>query len=440
VKAHVPGGLLVLVTLALAYSIYRGRDDWRRYLLAGVTAGLAASTIYHAGFVIVSVVVAHALRWRETRTTPARGRLVSGKLLAALFATFGAFLLGTPFALLDWRTFIGDLRSHGGMYYAGGFWETSIFYPFSSLGGNMGNPIGLVALLGLGYAVIRGRPRDWIVASQPLFLGAFFMLFSVREEQHMLIAYPALSILGASFLVDLVSWLVRRATWRATAVASAAALVVAMPTMRCFRNSYRLSLPDTRTLAKEWFETHVPSGSRIVMDSGKYYLGAFGPPVRLSRWTLEHFIKRARPPSPELSRMEGTRRVGYSGEAEYFRRQLETLNGRPGYDVIQVLHDPGSDVADVLTLEEYIGMGAQYAVVSSFARRAYGVGGAEAMSHEQKAARYRELYQALDARATLLKEFRPSQSVQGPTLRIYKLSSDGKKLMATDGGHGMARD
>jgi len=300
--------------------------------------------------------------------------------------------------------------------------------------------MGLVALLGLGYAVIRRRPRDWIVASQPLFLGAFFMLFRVREPQHMLIAYPALSILGASFLVDLVGWLVRRNRWRAIALASAAALVIAMPAMRCFRDSYRLSLPDTRTLAKEWLERHVPSGSRIVMDSGKYYLGAFGPPLRLSRWTLEHFIERARPPGIELSRIEGTRRVGFSGEAEYFRRQLETLNGRPGYDVIQVLHDLGSDVADVLTLEEYIGMGAQYAVASSFARQTYDVDGVETASHKQKAARYRELYQALDARATLLKEFRPSQSVQGPTLRIYKLSSDGKKLMANDGGHGMARD
>jgi hypothetical protein len=204
-----------------------------------------------------------------------------------------------------------------------------------------------------------------------------------------------------------------------------------MPAASSFRNSYRLSLPDTRTLAKDWFESHIPSGSRVLMDSGKYYLGAFGPPLRLSRWTLEQFIGRARPAKSNLARVEGTRRVGYSGEAEYFRRQLETLSGRPGYDVIQVLHDPGSNAADVLTLEEYLRMGAQYAVTSSFARKAYGVGGAEAASHKQKAVQYRELYEALDARATLLKEFRPSESVQGPTLRIYKLPVDGTSKNAS---------
>lgn len=440
VKAHVPAGLLVLVALYIAYSIYRGRDDWRRYLLAGAAAGLAASTIYHAGFVIVSVVVAHVLRWRETRLSSARTSLVSGKLAGAIAASFGAFALGTPFALLDWRTFISDLKSRGTMFYGGGFWETSPFYPFSSLNGNMGKPLGLVALLGLGYAVVRGRPRDWIVASQPLFLGAFLMLFPVREPQHMLIAYPALSILGASFLVDLVGWRIRRTTWRAIAVASAAALIIAMPAARSLRDSYRLSLPDTRTLAKDWFESHIPSGSRVLMDSGKYYLGAFGPPLPLSRWTLEYFIGRGKPPSSNLARMEGTRRIGYSGEREYFRRQLATLNGRPGYDVIQILHDPGSNVADALTLEQYVKMGAQYAVTSSFARRAYVVGGAEAASHKQKAARYRELYQTLDARAPLLKEFRPSESVQGPTLRVYKLPVDGAKTIAGDSRDPVATD
>jgi hypothetical protein len=433
VKAHVPAGLLVLVALSIAYSIYLGRDDWRHYLLAGAAAGLAASTIYHAGFVIVSVVVAHVLRWRETRHSSARTPLVSGKLLGAIAASFGAFVLGTPFALLDWRTFMSDLKSHGAMFYAGGFWETGPFYPFSSLTGIMGKPLGLVALLGLGYAVVRRRPRDWIVASQPLFLGAFLMVFPVREPQHMLIAYPALSILGASFLVDLVGWLVRRPTWRAIAVASAATLIIAMPAAGSLRDSYRLSLPDTRTLAKEWFESNIPGGSRVVMDSGKYYLGAFGPPLPLSRWTLEYFIARGKPPGGSLARMEGTRRIGYSGESEYFRRQLATLDGRPGYDVIQILHDPGSNVADVLTLEEYVKMGAQYAVTSSFARRSYGIGGAEAVSHERKAAQYRELYQALDARAILLKEFRPSESVQGPTLRVYQLPVDGTKTIAADG-------
>jgi hypothetical protein len=66
VKTHVPAGLLVIVTIWLAWSIYEGKDSWRRYCLAGATAGLAASTVYHAGFALISVFVAHWLHSQKT--------------------------------------------------------------------------------------------------------------------------------------------------------------------------------------------------------------------------------------------------------------------------------------------------------------------------------------------------------------------------------------
>ena len=35
IRIHVPAGLLVIITLSLAWSIYQGRNSWRRYILAG---------------------------------------------------------------------------------------------------------------------------------------------------------------------------------------------------------------------------------------------------------------------------------------------------------------------------------------------------------------------------------------------------------------------
>jgi 4-amino-4-deoxy-L-arabinose transferase-like glycosyltransferase len=421
VKAHVPAGLFVVVVLALAYSIYRGRDGWRRYLLAGLVAGLGASTIYHAGFALVSVFVAHVLRWWEMRAMTGRTRLFSGKLVVAVVASAAGFLLGTPFALLDWRTFFGDLTSHGAIWYKGQFWATDFLYPFSSLLGNMGYPLGFLALAGLVYALVRRRPRDLIVASQPLFLGVFFLFFRVREPQHMLIAYPALAILAASLLVDIVTVLVRGRR-RAFVLAAAALLVSALPALASFRYSYTISLPDTRTIAKDWIEKNLPPASRVVMDSGKFYLGVYGPPLRLSRWTLEQFIARAQPPGTDLTRVEGTRRVGYSGEAEYFRRQLATQAGKPGLDVVQILHDPGSEAPTVLSLDEYRRMGVQYAILSSYAQRGYGAGTGEALRLPEKAKRYRQFYESVESEGVLLKEFRPSTRIQGPILRVYKVA------------------
>jgi hypothetical protein len=422
-KTHVPASLLVIVALELAWSIYDGKDSWRRYLLAGVIAGLGASTIYLAGFVLVSVIVAHVLRWRDASRDTSKGHLLSPKLLGAVIASLAAFLLTTPFAVLDWPTFIRDLSSTGATFYSGGFWGRETFYPLTSLLATMGTPLGHVALLGLGYALVRHRPADLILLSQPLFLAGFLMLFAVKQSTHMLVAFPALSVLSASFLVDAVSWLIRQRLLQSIALTVAAVLLLVTPVRISFQDSFRLALPDTRSIAKEWVEENIPPGSKIVMDSGKYYWSAFGPSLHPSQWTLEQFIARVESlREVSLARRDGSRRVGYSREAEYFRQQLQALDAQPRYDIVQILHDVGSSRADILTLDEYLSMGVKHAIVSSYGWEAEIVPGSEtAVRHPDKAAKYRNFYQALEARATLLKEFYPSDKMVGPTLRIYEL-------------------
>ena len=136
---------------------------------------------------------------------------------------------------------------------------------------------------------------------------------------------------------------------------------------------------------------------------------------------MEQFIARGESLNGKaLASRDGTRRTGYSGEAAYFRYQLQTLDNQPGYDVIQILHDSGSSKPGVLDLEEYIPMGVEYVITSSYARDNYSLNGETAELHPEMAAKYRNFYQALDERATLLKEFSPSADIAGPTLRIYK--------------------
>ncbi len=421
VKTHVPAGMLVIIALYLAWGIYRGKAGWLQYLLAGVVAGLAASTIYHAGFVIVSVVVAHVIRWRDRGSTDSKMRLSSPKLLGAIGICFVAFLAGTPYALLDWRTFMGDLTSHGAMFLHGGFWEKSYFYPVTSLIGSIGRPVGFLAVIGLAHALIRRRPADLVVASQPLFLVLFLTIFPIKEPQHMLIAFPAVALLGASFVVDVMTWLIKARLWQTVSLSMVTLLLIATPAWNSFEVSYQMSLPDTRSVAKAWIEENIQPGSRIVMDSGKYYLGVYGPPLRLSRWTLEQFIARATPTDSELFRRTGSRRIGYAGEKEFFRRQLNSLNAQITYDVIQVLHDPGTKEAGVLSLDEYKAIGTKYAIVSSKASETYSPDGEEAINYPDKASKYRDFYQALEDRATLIKEFSPGVGLQGPTIRIYAM-------------------
>lgn len=414
VKTHVPAGLFVIIGLYMAWSIYNGKDTFRRYIVCGVVAGLAASTIYHAGFVLVSMVVAHVLRRHDS---PADTHKMP-KIIIMVIACFVVFVLGTPFALLDWPSFIRDLKGAADMRFAGGFWERGTFYPFTSLLTTMGFPLGIVSLLGMGYALLRHRPVDLILLSQPLFLGGFLMLFATKEPHHMLIAFPALSILGALFVADVIGLLIRPRILQVGTLVLVSILLLVNPAIISLQSSYRLTLPDTRDLSRKWIEANISPGSKIVMDSGKYYPGPFGPPIRYSRWTLEQFVARSESVAEKsLPRIDGSRIIGYSGEAAYFRQYLKVMGGESGYDVVKITHDEASQKADVLTLDEYISMGVQYAVVSSKGWMSYYLDG----QYPQKAAKYRNFYQALESRATLLKEVKPSEKIVGETIRIYKL-------------------
>jgi 4-amino-4-deoxy-L-arabinose transferase-like glycosyltransferase len=405
IKTHVPAGLLVIIALYFAWSIYDGQNSWRRYLLAGATAGLAGSTIYHAGFVLVSIGVAHLL---HSKKRPAF-RLADLKLAGAALSSFGGFVLTTPYSILDWPTFFSDLTSTAAVVYYGNFWVRGTFYHFTSLLSSFGQPLGAVVLLGLGYALLRHRPADLILASQPIFVGLFLMLFPVKEAHNMLIAFPALSLLAASLVADAIKWLFQRGIrLQQAAAAVTTGLLVLMPAKQSFQSSYRRSLPDTRFLAKTWVEENISLGSKIVMDSGKYYLEAFGPPLPPSRWTLEQLINRGKATnSGNVARREGARRVAYSGEATYFQLQLNALGNQPGYDIIRILHGVGSP--DALSLKQYVEQGVQYAIVSSYATVAPGY------------SNHKHFYESLREQGTLIKEFRPSEKIGGPTLLIYKL-------------------
>jgi hypothetical protein len=423
VKTHVPAGLLVILCLNLAWSIYVGTNQWRHYLWAGVVAGLAASTVYHAGFVLISVIVAHVLKWRDSRDG-SRPALFDARIIGAVGASFVAFVLGTPFALLDWRTFVTELGSTATTYSGGGFWEQGTLYPLTSLGRTIGSPLGLVTILGLGYACLRFRPVDIILASQPLFLAGFLMLFPTKEAHHMLIAMPALTVLGASLLVDLIGWCIRHPLVQPAAIAVATASLVIAPATQSLASSLRMSQPDTRDVAKKWIEENIPPGSRIVMDSGKYYLGSFGPPLRISRWSVERLLSQVEPLDGEMiARRNGSRRIGYAGEVEYFREQLRTMDDSPGYDIVRILHDVGSSSADVLPLDEYLEQGIQYAILSSYGWDQYHPGGETAVRHPGKTTKYRNLYDAVETSGRLLREFKPSERIRGPVLRIYDLQN-----------------
>ena len=136
----------------------------------------------------------------------------------------------------------------------------------------------LLALVGLGLIVTTLRHR---VGDLPLLsFIAIYLVFLFRApyyaSRYLVPLLPALCIfaaVGAGWLIS------RKRSQRGRNVAIVYSLVIGLAVLQplafAMRYDYLLTEQDTRTIAKEWIEANIPSGTKIAVDWAKH-----APPLR----------------------------------------------------------------------------------------------------------------------------------------------------------------
>ncbi|MBI2461964.1 MAG: glycosyltransferase family 39 protein [Candidatus Rokubacteria bacterium] len=277
--------LTFLVTLALVFILrYWRAGRLRDAVGSGLVAGLAASMKYPGGLALLPFFVAHLLR---AGPGPASGwrRLVGREPGLAVGAAAAGFALGTPYAVLTpgafWRGVMSEVREVGSVQFGNeGALPGYLFHLVHSLPEAMGLPLLGLALGGLGWALYARAPRELVLLAFPL---PYFLLigsWSARFERYALPLLPFLALWAALALVALAGRLRQggprlAARWRpGLGLALAAGLLVAPEVARITYFHVLLTRADTRVLAGEWIERHIPPGARIAMEP-------YSPAVRL---------------------------------------------------------------------------------------------------------------------------------------------------------------
>jgi 4-amino-4-deoxy-L-arabinose transferase-like glycosyltransferase len=279
VTTDVASGLFVLLSFIFAVEVAR-QGSWRAYLLAGLLAGMAASTKYNAALIVLPIAAAHWLCWG--RHSLAR----SGRLAGAAGASALGFVLGTPYALLSWREFVkgvvgqvaayndgsqGDIRGAWNVRgYVNFFWDAGLLAP------------GCIALL-LGMGLLlwhseRRRPGTWAAGLLWLSFVAPYLLLLLSQSTHFFRNFIPLFVLcmlpigvASAWLID---WLGARAPryldrwkgWRPLIAAAVLALLLLPTTAQTLAYAQRLGQGDTRVHMLDWLSTHVPPGERIAAE------------------------------------------------------------------------------------------------------------------------------------------------------------------------------
>jgi Dolichyl-phosphate-mannose-protein mannosyltransferase len=287
--AHFATGESMLFMLSLwalwRFTLVADRGAWRDYVLAGLATGLACSTKYTPWVLAVPFLAAH-LSGRGLR----RGLSLDGVARMALtFASvIGGFVVGTPYAVLNWRAFRDALiytwftgapsGSLAGM-------ERSWVQYIGIIGNALGWPLFALSLVGLVFGALAlllrrtdARTRQfylihaaWIVA----FYG-FYGITSHRALRFIMPIGPSLALLAAAAGMTMVRT-ARLPALRAAAVALTA-FVGLYSTAYAARASY-MFVADTRYTSARWIQAlPLPAGMPVDYFAVEAYLPYFDRP------------------------------------------------------------------------------------------------------------------------------------------------------------------
>lgn len=366
---------MMLATACILAGLSARRGSARAWVVTGALAGLAAGFKYNAGLVLIVLpVLGHwAARGSEERMPRApetggrgtRARALRRVTLAAAAVAI-AFLLTTPYALLDAGTFLRDVGYEATRVGAGagavkGLEETSGSDKVASV---FWNALGIAGILAAAWGVLASirsrrlqtRRSAWVAilawcaaALVPLVLG------KVVYARHMLPVWPAVLLFAALGIDDAAERIgIRAAAYSrpssgargapataAIAPVSAASTIAAVTltlillapgTIRLARREVARAHADPRIEMTAWIESHVPPGERIASEPS-------GPFPSGDRYGVEQvdFIGRG---SPERYRSRGVRYLATTGRDRFVEGDARYDEIRANLRAIREQSDP----------------------------------------------------------------------------------------------------
>jgi hypothetical protein len=285
VKLDVP--VTLMATIALA-SIARlvvdasAATSARAWFVAGLLSGLAMSTQYYVIFLaitIAAVAIADAGRsgsWRRSAALLA---------WAALGSTAG-FLLGTPFFVVELDTAMRDIAGvrevdiDRALARGGGAFTSLPAYLRMLAFDALGWPVSVAAAAGAVLLVWLDWRRSLVLLVFPI-VYLMFIAHTVPMSRYVNCILPAVAVLGAFALVSAMRRLAPRAPLVTTLAVVAAAIPGLMTSVRAVRF---YGQTDTRTLAREFIERHVPSGASVLVQP-------YSAPIHRSRESLVEALR-----------------------------------------------------------------------------------------------------------------------------------------------------
>jgi hypothetical protein len=401
INVHIAMAFALWAGIAI-YLVYEDTRTRRTLVASGLLCGAAIALAYTAA---IGLIVVLAALFVADRRDGWRARLVDAAVLVS--SALASVALMSPDLLTGAGQLVGNFTSAAQVEPQADLrsaidsvtilrrvewtaYAELLFKPYNAL-------TTLGAAIGIAAGVWRRERWTLILsAATALFLIVVSAASRGASESYLLPVTPAMWLLCSRGIAAV-------SPDRRLAFGTIAVAVAAVPLFYTVREDMMLARPDTRVLAKEWIEAHVPSDSKILMD-GMRFRFVQGAPLNGNRATVER----------RLADLEDSE-LALSGQMlSLYREAAERVDG-PTYDLYSTMY--GLEVEE---LDYYVRTCFDYIVVSSFNEKRY-ESEAEARAHPVSARFYDGI--KTDPRFHLVYSVDPIVWKQlGPAIRVYRVT------------------
>ena len=346
--------------------------------------------------------------WRGTRGVLVRTTLVPVALAAVIFLIANpGFVQGFPRVLSQLTASAAPGAAEPGGFASAATATNVWVFTWNVLVGSQGPASLSLSLLGIALLLIR-RSRAAILHG--VFLALFFLLIVTTSSPRLSGArtvvglLPGLCLFAGLGLDDLIRRLRIRRGGETVLAVFVGVLLAVEPAWDIVQWDRRQGRTDTRTLAAEWFEVHVPHRTRVLLEGSPEETARLAVPLRNTKRNVREMIARLEDSDP--------------GGAMFWKLRVVEQE-KPMYDLVTVRGEE-----EWGTLAEYMAAGVEVVVLR---REFFGEGAHSATElAASRAATRRRFYADLRAcpQARLAAEFAASSAgAPGYDLEIWFLGS-----------------
>ena len=402
-------GLMCAWALYLILKYYE-KPTIKANVFAGLVCGLAISTKYNAGFILIPLLLSSIFIYKKN--VP---KLFKNLCLSVVTLVSG-FLLGSPYWIFSFSSFFDSTFkytfSHVTHGVVGHITDMPFVWPFWELVANDWT-LGFLLIAGFVYVLFTKEKKQILLVSFALPTFLYVGSWSSADVHYLIPIFPALVLLAAVFLNDILRS-IRNRNLKILFVI----LLFSLPFAKILYYDFVLTQKDTRAFAEDWFESNVAAGSVIGYENYVYGPNLFDPARFFKNKAHSQFLPlelRERLVEASLRRKtynlfnfrKDVKRAGLSENIKfknpYFRELL--LNRLPK---LSTLKKQGVEfiIASSDTYQHY------------FKKRPPKKGTPVWLSFQNGRAFYQSIFTSEEL--VLVKEFQPEFPNLGPTIKIYK--------------------